>query len=42
MGQAMYGEPPGAAPKDNGTGGGETGREQAGPEDVVEGEFTEA
>jgi molecular chaperone DnaK len=42
MGQAMYSEPSGAAPQGNGSSGGEAQREQGGPEDVVEGEFTEA
>ena len=42
IGQAMYGEPPHAAPKGNGTGGAAGQAPQPGPEDVVEGEFTEA
>jgi molecular chaperone DnaK len=42
IGQSMYGEPPHAAPKGNGAGGAAGQSPQAGPEDVVEGEFTEA
>jgi len=42
LGQAMYAGQPGAAPGGDGSGAGRTTKEQPGPEDVVEGEFTEA
>jgi molecular chaperone DnaK len=42
LGQSMYGQPPGAGSPGNGAGVAEDRRAQAGPEDVVEGEFTEA